>query len=447
MNLPARLGELLDERGVLLALPLRSAGHHSSERSVRAAVLSSSTAVSRSGKAAARTSWRPPLWRRNLACQLSFGFGRGPSAANGRSISTSHESDVSRVFACHAGFHRSSLTPTLVSRQFCRVRCAANSLTPARKQHDKDQPDSSLLDEIVEGVPIHEQDGVSPEETTVTQEYRIKLAMGQMLVEGGQLQENLDRAADMIVQAGRQQCQIVVLPECLDVGWTNPAARDLAAEIPGPTSEVLCRAASEAGLYVVGGLTEQARNRIYNAAVLIDPSGVILLKHRKINLLDIEQSVYCTGDRLAVAETACGVIGVNICADNCPDSLVLGHSLARMGAQVLLSPSAWAVPAEHDPMAEPYGALWEGSYRSLASLYEMPVVGVSNVGWITGGPWAGRKCIGCSLTMGADGAVLAKGTYGVDAQELIVVEIALRPRTVAGTDIAPMLRGKGYKGP
>ena len=36
-------------------------------------------------------------------------------------------------------------------------------------------------------------------------------------------------------------------------------------------------------------------------------------------------------------------------ADNFPDSLVLGHSLARMGAQILLSPSAWAVPADHDP--------------------------------------------------------------------------------------------------
>ena len=163
--------------------------------------------------------------------------------------------------------------------------------------------------------------------------------------------------------------------------------------------------------------------------------------------MDIEQGIYSTGDRLGVVQTACGVIGVNICADNFPDSLVLGHSLARMGAQILLSPSAWAVPAEHDSVAEPYGALWEGSYRSLASLYEMPVVGVSSVGWITGGPWAGRKCIGCSLAVGACGEIVAKGPYGVDAQELIVAEIALRPRTFTGTDIAPMLRGKGYHGP
>lgn len=278
-------------------------------------------------------------------------------------------------------------------------------------------------------------------------EYRIKLGMAQLLVEGGRLQDNLARAVAMIAQAGQRGCQFVVLPEALDVGWTHPAAARLAAEIPGPTSAPLCRAAMAARVHVVAGLTERAGSRLYNAAILIDPEGRVLLKHRKINLLDIEQTAYCTGDRLAVAETACGVIGVNICADNFPDSLALGHSLARMGAQVLLSPSAWAVPAEHDPLAEPYGALWEGAYRSLAGLYEMPVVGVSNVGWITGGPWAGRKCIGCSLAMGANGIVLARGPYGVEAQELVVTEVVWRPRRVTGTDLAPLLRGKGYQGP
>ncbi len=281
----------------------------------------------------------------------------------------------------------------------------------------------------------------------MAEQRRLKLALGQMLVEGGQLRENLDRAVGMIARAGQRGCQIVVLPECLDLGWAHPSACQLAAEIPGPTCGVLCRAASEASLYVVAGLTERAGSRVYNAAVLISPEGHLLLKHRKINLLDIEQSVYSTGDRLTISETTCGVIGVNICADNFPDSLVLGHSLARMGAEILLSPSAWAVPAEHDPVAEPYGALWEASYRSLACLYEMPVVGVSNVGWITGGPWAGRKCIGCSLAVGANGGVLAKGPYGVDAQELIVLEVELKRQMVTGTDIAPMLRGKGYQGP
>ena len=58
----------------------------------------------------------------------------------------------------------------------------------------------------------------------MTEGHRIKVAMGQMLVEGGRLQENLARAVEMVGQAGRQGCQIVVLPECLDLGWTHPTA-------------------------------------------------------------------------------------------------------------------------------------------------------------------------------------------------------------------------------
>lgn len=276
---------------------------------------------------------------------------------------------------------------------------------------------------------------------------RIKLAMGQMLVEGGRRDENLGRAAALIHKAAAERCRILVLPECLDLGWTHPSARPLAEPIPGGPSDRLARAAREGGIYVVAGLTERAEDRIFNAAVLIDPDGTILLKHRKINVLDIAQDLYATGDRLSVAHTPLGTIGVNICADNFPDSLCLGHALARMGAQVLLSPSAWAVDADHDPVAQPYGGLWKGAYATLARLYEMPVVGVSSVGRITAGPWQGRKCIGCSLAVGPSGQTLAEGPYGETAEALIAVEIEISPRRVTGTEIAPMLRRKGYKGP
>ena len=226
-----------------------------------------------------------------------------------------------------------------------------------------------------------------------------------------------------------------------------PGARQLAQPLPGPSSDALCRAGAEAGIYVVAGLTERAGDRLYNAAVLIAPDGDILLKHRKINILDIAQDLYATGDRLGVVRTPLGTIGVNICADNFPDSLCLGHALARMGAQLLLSPSAWAVPADHDQVAEPYGDLWKGSYTTLATLYEMPVIGVSNVGWLSEGPWKGRKCIGCSLAVAGDGRILAEAPYGETAEGLTVIDVDLTPRRVTGTDVAEMLRRHGYEGP
>jgi predicted amidohydrolase len=275
----------------------------------------------------------------------------------------------------------------------------------------------------------------------------LNLAMGQMLVEGGKPRENLRRAVEMIRRAAAAGCEIVVLPECLDLGWTHSSARHSAGPIPGGSSDELAWAAREAGIHVVAGLTERFEDGIYNAAVLIAPTGELLLVHRKINVLDIAQDLYATGDRLSVARTPLGTIGVNVCADNFPDSLCLGHALARMGARLLLSPCAWAVDADHDPVAEPYGDLWRESYGTLARLYQMSVIGVSNVGWITDGPWKGRKCIGCSLAVGPTGQVLAQGPYGEAAESLLVVEIPPADRQVTGTEIAPMLRRKGYRGP
>jgi predicted amidohydrolase len=94
-----------------------------------------------------------------------------------------------------------------------------------------------------------------------------------------------------------------------------------------------------------------------------------------------------------------------------------------MGARILLSPSAWAVPPGHDNTRTPYGGEWIAPYRELALRHSMPVVGVSNVGPVVGGPWDGWRCIGASLLVGADGQVLAQGPY--DEPALLVVDVAL----------------------
>lgn len=277
---------------------------------------------------------------------------------------------------------------------------------------------------------------------------RITVAMAQMQVRWGAAEKNVERAARMIHEAGQDGCDMVVLPECLDLGWTHPDAANRAEPIPGKRSQTLCAAAEREGVQVVAGLTERDGGHVYNTAILIDPSGEILLKHRKINILTIAQDVYTVGDRLGVAEVGpWGRVAVNICADNFASSLALAHSQSRMGARLLLSPSAWAVDADHDNERHPYGEMWRDAYATLASLYDVAVVGVSNVGWIEGGPWEGRKCIGCSLAVGPAGETLAKGPYGADAQEIVRVDIPLKGLTVKGTAIAAELKERGYDGP
>ena len=60
---------------------------------------------------------------------------------------------------------------------------------------------------------------------------QFKLGMAQMYVEGGDLTRNLERAKEMIQEASKQECGIVVLPECLDIGWIHPSAKKLARKI------------------------------------------------------------------------------------------------------------------------------------------------------------------------------------------------------------------------
>ncbi len=270
------------------------------------------------------------------------------------------------------------------------------------------------------------------------------VALGQMLVEGGAPASNLKRAEAMIRRAAKQGCRLVVLPECMDCGWTHPDSLRLAEPIPGPRSDRLEKAAQAAGIYVAAGLTERDGRQVYNAAVLISPQDGILLKHRKINELAIAHDIYAIGDRLGVARTPLGTIGLNICADNFPDSLALGHSLARMGAQVILSPSAWAVDADHDNAENPYGPFWRESYAKLSRMYDLTVIGVSNVGGMNGGVWKGRKCIGCSMAVGPGGTALADGPYGADAEAMPIARVRPVPPAAKGTAISKMLKDKGY---
>lgn len=83
----------------------------------------------------------------------------------------------------------------------------------------------------------------------------MRLAMAQMSVVWGRAEKNLRHAAEMVEQAAARGADIVLLPECLDVGWTHPEAARRAAPVPGPRSERLAEAARANDVWVVAGLT------------------------------------------------------------------------------------------------------------------------------------------------------------------------------------------------
>jgi len=245
-----------------------------------------------------------------------------------------------------------------------------------------------------------------------------------MLVEPGKREANLPRADAWIGEAARGGAGAVLLPECLDLGWTHPSAREFATPIPGGDScQRLMAAARRHRLHVCAGIVERAGDRFFNAAVLIDPEGRLLLHHRKIHELEFGRELYATGDRLGVAETPFGRVGLMICADGFAPGQVIGRTLVLMGAQIILSPCAWAVPEDHDQEREPYGQIWRENYGVVCREHGVIIAGCSNVGTITAGPWCGRPCIGCSLVIGPDGRPVRQGRYGRNAEELILIEL------------------------
>lgn len=250
--------------------------------------------------------------------------------------------------------------------------------------------------------------------------------MAQMRVDPGKPHLNIERAVEMIMEAGERDCDAIVLPECLDLGWTSASAHELAEPLPGKRSAVLADAARRAGVIVAAGLVERADEQFYNASLLISEDGEVLQRYRKINEVPFAREVYATGTEIAAIPTRFGRIGMNICADNSFPSMYLGRSIAALGARILLSPSAWAVSPEFLHEGRRYGDEWIVAYGTIARETGMPIVGVSNVGPVIGGAWDGWSCIGASLAVGPDGSVIQQLPFGTDAETLAVVDVPLR---------------------
>ena len=273
----------------------------------------------------------------------------------------------------------------------------------------------------------HREQACGPHLATSSGEV-IRLALAQIRVEPGRPDENIVRAEVAVRRAREEGAHIVLLPEVLDFGWTHSSAREGAGGVPdGETCRRLAEAAGSQGIHVAAGLAERCGDRLFNAAVLFGPDGDLLLHHRKIHEIPFARALYATGDRLGVVDTSLGRLGLMICADALAPGMVVTRTLAAMGAELILSPCAWAVPPEHDPSRTPYGSLWKEHYGPVAQENRLWIAGCSNVGPVVEGEWCGWRCIGNSMVVGPGGGSVWGCQYGESAEEQLVVEIPRRP--------------------
>lgn len=117
----------------------------------------------------------------------------------------------------------------------------------------------------------------------------ITIGICQMLVEDDKT-ANLQKAEQMIQQAVKQGANLVILPEIFNAPYQTNTFRDYAEEYPGPSTEMLSRAAARHNICLVGGsiIELDAAGRIYNSSYIFGDNGELLGKHRKVHLFDVD---------------------------------------------------------------------------------------------------------------------------------------------------------------
>jgi N-carbamoylputrescine amidase len=247
------------------------------------------------------------------------------------------------------------------------------------------------------------------------------------------LQENLEKAAARVAEAGRKGAQVVCLPELYRSPYfcqrEDQALFDLAEPVPGPSTERLSKVAREAAVAVVVPIFEKRAPGLYhNSAVVLDADGRTAGLYRKMHIPDdpafYEKFYFTPGDLgFRAFDTRFGKVGTLICWDQWyPEGARL---TALQGAAVLFYPTAigW-----HPHEKEKHGAhqrdAWRTVQRGHAIANGCYVAAVNRVGKEPGPPGqAGLEFWGTSFLCDPFGVVVAEAS--TSEEEILVAEVDL----------------------
>jgi len=214
-------------------------------------------------------------------------------------------------------------------------------------------------------------------------------------------EESPDVRRDRVSRLARDArgADLVVLPELWAAGYfAFDHYAERAEDLKGPTVAAAREWARDLGAHVhAGSIVERdARGRLFNTAVLLDPSGTIVHTYRKVHVFGYasrEAELLTPGTDLEVADTALGPFGATTCYDlRFPE---LWRGLVDRGAETVVVPAAWpAARREH----------WRLFTTCRAVEEQVVVIACNAVGVQDGGVELG----GHSRVVGPWGTVLAE---------------------------------------
>lgn len=220
----------------------------------------------------------------------------------------------------------------------------------------------------------------------------VTVASVQMEPRIGHKEDNLARSVALVERAAAGGAALVVLPELVNTGYvfeSRAEAFALAEPVPtGPSTQAWIEVARRCNTLIVAGIAERDGERLYNAAVVVGPTGW-LGTYRKLHLWGDEHLFFEAGDRgLPLFHTPWGRLGVVICYDGWfPEVYRL---LAMQGADVVAMPTNW-VPMPGQPAGSPAMA----NTLAMASAHSnaLNIVCANRTGTERGQPFIGQSLI------------------------------------------------------
>ncbi len=143
------------------------------------------------------------------------------------------------------------------------------------------------------------------------------------------LDGSVARVIEAMAEAAGLGVELIVFPEtflpyypyfsfvepAVLMGRSHLRLYEQAVQVPGPEISLIAAAARQYGLHVLLGINERDGGSLYNAQLLIDSGGDVVLRRRKITPTYHERMVWGQGDGsgLEVVSTALGRIGALAC--------------------------------------------------------------------------------------------------------------------------------------